>query len=285
MLSTVISINKNLNISPTPIFSSICVPRLPPHQLVSSKQCVCCGRAEHSHISVTSTPLGPHLGPVTACSGLSASVSFVKCGCRLLHFLMWNSWQVITAKVKSWALTTAKTQTSAREIFGSALKCFDKVMVKQSFFADKKSQVYAVHCSVSIVFPLEYINDQIMNSACFQRFSCDGYKYVRCPFSEITSHCIFRPSSLPSFLSSNVREAGSNGARLQRVHTACACIFFFSCTEISLQLSVILAQKKKSPHIWPIPIHAHTIFSPLFTPQGVSVCAGARVNLALYTAA
>lgn len=147
MLSTVISINKNLNISPPlPFFSSLCVPRLPPHQLV--KQCVCCGRAEHSHISVTSTPLGPHLGPVTACSGLSASVSFVKCGCRLLHFLMWNSWQVITAKVKSWALTTAKTQTSAREIFGSALKRFDKVMVKQSFLQvpSRRFMLYIALC-------------------------------------------------------------------------------------------------------------------------------------------
>lgn len=55
--------------------------RLPSDRLVISKRCEL--RAEHSHIDVTSTWLGPHLGPVTACSDMSASVSPDKGVCRL----------------------------------------------------------------------------------------------------------------------------------------------------------------------------------------------------------
>lgn len=56
------------------------------------------------------------------------------------------------------------------------------------------------------------------------------------PFSGPISSCP------PSFSSSNVREAASNGARLQRVHVAGVRVFFYS-SEISLQLSIIHTQR------------------------------------------
>lgn len=192
--------------------------------LVNSKQSML-WQAEHSLISVTSTPLGPHLGPVTACSGLSASVSFVKCICRLFTFPNVKQLTGYYCQNEVMSLDHSYNPTSAWEIFGSALKCFDKVIEKQCFspYIALKHPALAVHCcSLAIVSPLECINDLIMNSACFQRFNCLAINTSNAPSVKLPPIS----SSFPSFLSSNVRKAGSNGARLQRVRMACACMCF-----------------------------------------------------------
>lgn len=132
-------------------------------------------QAEHSPISVTSTPLGPHLGPVTACSGLSASVSFVKCVCRLFTFPNVKQLTGYYCQSAVMSLDHSYNPTSAWEIFGSALKYFDKVIEKffLTLYSALKHSAWAVHCcSLAIVSPLERINDQIMNPACFQCFYC-----------------------------------------------------------------------------------------------------------------
>lgn len=101
------------------------------------------------------------------------------------------------------------------------------------------------YCSLAIMFPLGYICDQIINSVCFQRFNrlainTSDAPSVKLPLSSPIS------SRLPSFSSSNVREAANNGARLQRVRIARVCMFFYS-SEISLQLSVIYT--KRATHL------------------------------------
>lgn len=71
--------------------------------------------------------MGPHLGPVTACSGMSASVSSVKCMCRL--FTLPNVEQLTGYYCQSEVVSPdhSDNPTLTREAFGSALKSFDKV--------------------------------------------------------------------------------------------------------------------------------------------------------------
>lgn len=194
--------------------------------------------------------------------------------CRLLCFPMWNSWQFITARVKSWALTVAW------EIFAQRWNTFFEVKTAKFIYCRLHS---AAQCKlfITLSYPVS-IRMHLWSDRELSR--CQRFNRLAINTSDAPS--VKLPHLLPpsSFSSSNVREAASNGAILRWAHVACElvceCVFFFFYDSgISLQLSII--HTEKATHLTRTHTGTRTSSCSHYTSGCVLVC----VHLALYAAA